>query len=64
MTPSDAPAAAPQAVEIIDSAPEDLCAGRGEGLGRSVRTGESDDLMAGNDQLRERPPSRSNPTRG
>jgi hypothetical protein len=40
-----------QAVEIIKSAATHLCPGSGERIGRGIRAGEADDLMARADEL-------------
>ena len=51
ITPSEAAAAAAQAVEIIERAAMDLCPGGVEGSGRGIRASQADDLMAGADEL-------------
>ena len=40
-----------QHVEVVEVAPQHIGAGGGQGRGRGVRAGETDDLMAGADEF-------------
>lgn len=50
-----------QALQVVDDAPVHLCAGRGDGGGRRIGAGQSDDPVTRTDELQ--PPHRCAPVR-